>query len=219
MGSVIQTLHDQAAEDAAGLSDLLDNALFYATVLQQKPVTSWLRKERDGYGEDDVLPAYRQSEDAVLIAWQPGAGWIEAPVSDAQALGVTHIDIRTDIAGLLRERKETRKAGMRRMDIDEEQQKELRAKVSLDTRLALMVPASAYERVLDTVRLAIGIWAAHMLEAGIQGHGSAFTREEKDLARPISDELDSIIEEARARQAELPEPERPGLLGRLLGRS
>lgn len=219
MESVIQTLRELASAEDTRLGDLIDKALFHATVLQQKPITHWLHLERDGYPQDADVPAYRLAESTTLIAWRPGVGWVEAPVTEDQTSGLTGVELRTDIPALLRKRAETRKAGMHRVDLDESHEQQLRNSTQLDTRLALVVPASAYERILDTVHIAIRIWCERLLEAGIQGHGSAFSREEKELARPVADELESILAEAGAEQAQLPPPKAPGLMARLFGRT
>ncbi len=219
MSSTMHTIREMAADSATPLSDVLEKALFQATVLRHKPIQTWLRQERDGYATDEPVPEYRRADDATLLAWRPGAGWIQAPVDSNQTASLAPPELRIDVLELVRNRSRINKDGGMQQEPEEAVQAELRASTRLDTRLAFAIPAHCYERVLDTVRLGIKVWSDRLLEAGIEGHGSAFTREEKELARPIGDQLDEILAEATAQQAALPSPAQPGFMARILGRA
>ena len=219
MGSTMHTLREIAEDPQASPADILEKALFQATVLRQKPIQQWLRRERDGYAADEPVPDYRRAEESTLLAWRPGAGWIQAPVDEIKIAGLTAAELRTDVLDLVRKRERIISDGGVRQELEGALHERLQAETNLDTRLALAVPARSYVRILDTLRLAVRVWSDRLIEAGIEGHGSAFTSEEKKLAQPIGDQLEEILAEATALQAELPPPTAPGFMARLFGRA
>lgn len=219
MGSTMHTLREMAEDPQASLSDILEKAQLQATVLRQKPIQQWLRRERDGYAAEEPVPDYRRAEGTTLLAWRPGAGWIQAPVDETRIAGLTTAELRMDVPDLLRKRDRIIKEGGMREELDGTLQQQLQAATHLDTRLALVIPARCYVRILDTLRLAVKVWSDRLIDAGIEGHGSAFTSEEKQLAQPIADQLEEILAEAAALQAELPPPTAPGFMARLFRRA
>jgi hypothetical protein len=80
MTTVIESIHAQSHESEAAVSDILSRALLVSSVLGQKNVSAWLKRERDGYSPDEPVPEYRRLRKATLVAKRPGVGWVEAPV-------------------------------------------------------------------------------------------------------------------------------------------
>jgi len=225
VSSVIETLIEETRDSSTYVGDLATRARFLASTLRQKPVSEWLRQELDGYPEDAPVPVpYRQTSGGVLVAWRPGMGWVEAPITDAVNERLSRFEIRDGIRDL--ESNAMHQAGKRQMDIPvelpEERQLELRVETRLDTRLALVVPARNLQVLLATLRLGIRRWAEGLAAAGLQGSGTSFSKEDRSVAAAITDELDSLIEaahaEARQQQAKSESAGQAGsFFSRLLG--
>ncbi|SEP09102.1 hypothetical protein [Aquisalimonas asiatica] len=216
MASVLETLRDRAVDNAANPGDVLADALFYATVLRQKPVCNWLKRERDGYPDTETVPDYRKGNDATLVAWRPGVGWIEAPITDGQRQASAIFTLREELPTIVRQEAQIRKAGGKRLDMPPHEEYRLQSQTSLSTRLSLVVPASAYVRVLTAVRGAIALWAEALLEAGVRGHGSSFSREDRAASEAVTAELEALLTRADNQAGHLLEQAQPrSLLSRL----
>lgn len=221
MGSLIESLHAQAEEPLADMADLVAKGLFAAKVLREGAASAWLKCERDGYDEADTLPAYRRGTAAKLLAWRPGVGWVEAPISDSMARAVADFALTESMADLAADQAQVRKAGGRRVTLDDQRQREIRALTNLDTDLCMVIPSGLAERVLSTVRIGIRLWAQALLEAGVRGQGSSFSAAEREAAAEVATRLETLLAQAESLEAEqrarAPE-QRRGLLSRLLHR-
>jgi hypothetical protein len=221
MGSIIESLHEQSEEPQADMADLVARGLFAAKVLREGAVSAWLKCERDGYQSLDSVPAYRRGSNAKLLAWRPGVGWVEAPITDAMAQAVADFSLTESIADLAADQAQVRKAGGRRVTLADDRQREIRALTSLDTDLCMVIPSDQAERVLSTVRIGIRLWSQALLDAGVSGQGSSFTAEERKAASEVAGTLDALLEEAAKLEASLSasvSERRGGLLSRLLQR-
>jgi hypothetical protein len=221
MTTVIESIHAQSHESEAAVSDILSRALLVSSVLGQKNVSAWLKRERDGYSPDEPVPEYRRLRKATLVAKRPGVGWVEAPVTDEVNDALTGFELRQSIAQLEADYAQSQKTGGRRLDLPEERQREIRAQIKLDAQLGLAVPLQAYARALEGVRAAIDLWTAELMQAGIAGQGTSFRREEREAARGVGERLDELLAAAAAeaeKRSVLVTTTGAGLLARLLGR-
>lgn len=221
MTSMIASIHEQCGDPDHKLSDLVQRSIFVATVLRDTQVSQWLRQELDGYTDDSDLPLHRQGNTAALLAWRPGLGWVEAPISDAQRRTVSGFSLPTGINELEENYADILRNGGCRCPLNDERQAEIRALVRLDTDLCLVVPTMAVNLLMQTVRHGIRDWSGALLEAGVHGQGSSFSAEEKSAAEQIALTLDTLLETAResgaAAAAEMSK-RKSGLLSRLMDR-
>lgn len=221
MASVVESIHTQTQETESSVHDIVTRTLFLASVLGQKNVANWLKHERDGYSADEPVPPYRRLKKAVLVANQPGIGWVEAPITDQVNEAVSNFEFRISIQELESGLAASQKTGGRRLELPEDRQKELRKLVNLDAQLGLAVPSQTFAQVLDAVRIAIGLLTQELITAGVAGQGSSFRSEEREAARQASERLEDLLAiaavEAEKRAAEAA-PAKNGLLARLLGK-
>lgn len=220
MTSVIESIHQQMQDRDADLPHVVPRAVFLSSVLRQKPVTAWLKRELDGYSADDPVPPYRHAVGATLAAWMPGQGWIEAPVSDSARQNLSHFDLREGLPDLHQAYRKSLKPGGQRLDIEGDRLKELQTLTNLDTRLSLAVPTAAFARVVHTVRIAVLLWTEQLMKAQIVGQGMVFSDEERAAAAPVTEQLDELLEHAVAgahEHVETAKASRGGFLSRLIG--
>lgn len=221
MASVVESIHMQTQEPESSVHDIVTRTLFLASVLGQKNVANWLKHERDGYAPDEPVPPYRRLKKAVLVANQPGIGWVEAPITDQVNEAVSNFEFRISIKELEAGLAASHKTGGRRIDLPEERQKELRKLVNLDAQLGLAVPSQTFAQVLGAVRIAIGLLTQELIAAGVAGQGSSFRSEEREAARHAGERLDELLAAAAAeaeKHAAAAVPAKGGLLSRLLGK-
>lgn len=221
MASVIQSIHEQMQSKDANLALLVPRTVILASLLRQKNVATWLKRELEGYADGDVLPEYRRAENATLVAWMPGQGWIKAPVADQVSKKTSRFDLYDGIQQFEKNYAKIRKAGGQRIDPGEKQLKELQQLTNLDVQLCLAVPADAYARVLLAVRIAIGIWTKTLMHRGIEGKGMVFSNREREAAGSITERLDELLAEAgkeATRAAEAARASHGSILSRLLGK-
>ncbi|MCC5859102.1 MAG: hypothetical protein JJT90_13155 [Ectothiorhodospiraceae bacterium] len=222
MASMIESIHGQVVEPDQELSALLNRSLLAATVLRESSVCAWIRAERDGYGEGAEIPAYRRGDDAALLAWRPGLGWVEAPITDAQRKAVSDYSLPTGITELEADYEAILRKGGCPSPLDPARANQIRRLTSLDTDLCQMVPMSGVDRVLQTVRMGIRLWSGALLEAGVRGQGSSFSSGDRAAAAGVAERLEEILQQAgEAADAAVAEMRRRqgGLLSRLLGRA
>lgn len=217
MACVIAEIRDEA-QSGGRVAALMQRAILLATVLRTRHTLDWLKTELGGYAHDATLPGYRRGGGGVLIAWRPGDGWIQAPVSPAMASRLAQFQLRTGVEALETQIEEQGPRGAARMEFDGDELAALQKEARLDTRLSLALPQTAIPTVLETARQGLIAWADAMLEAGVEGEGSAFSREERALAEPIDQGFDGLlkiaVERGRA-QAAASSSRRRGFLSRL----
>lgn len=202
MGFLPETLRQQAEEETVDLNELIGRAALLASVLRQKAVRVWLKQELQGYEPDVQVPSYRTGTDGTLVAMRPGAGWIEAPVTDAVARAAGAYELREGVPEILRDYAKIQKTGGQQLQLSEARQRELKALARLDAEMSLAVPSSAYERVLETVRIGIGLWAAELSARGVVGEGAVFSITEREAAAPVAEQLPQLIAQAAEQAAQ-----------------
>lgn len=195
MACVIAEIRDEG-QSGGRVAPLVQRAVLLATVLRTRHTLDWLKTELGGYAHDATLPNYRRGDGGVLIAWRPGDGWIQAPIAPALASRLSHFELRTGVEDLETQIEEQGPRGAARMEFDGDELAALQQEARLDTRLSLALPQTAIPTVLETVRQGVIAWANAMLEAGVEGEGSAFTREERARAEPVDADFHSLVEAA-----------------------
>lgn len=222
MSSAAETLCEHARDDQEKISDLLSRAINLSAILRQKSVTSWLKQELGGFDPSTELPVYRQNLHGTLVAWMPGQGWIEAPVSNEMRQEVSEFELRDGIRELERAYARNRRAGGQRLDLSEERVAELQARTQLDTRLNMAVPNEAIGQVLESVRLVVGMWAQSLVDAGLAKESNQLTAEDRQTADELSAKLpeymDQASEQALERMAAM-KTKQGGFLSRMFGRA
>lgn len=217
-----QALYELAQDDDEKVSEVLTRALSLSSILRQKPVTTWLKYELGGFDADAPLPEYRQKLTGTLVAWMPGQGWIEAPVSNEIRAEVSSFELRTGVRELERSYARNKRTGGQRLDLPDERLAELRERTHLDTRLNMAVPNEAVGQVVEAARVVVRLWAQALLEAGVPGDSKTFDAEHRQLAGTVSERLDEFIamaaEEAPQRVA-ASRVQQGGFLSRLFGRA
>ncbi|MBA1149072.1 hypothetical protein H0Z60_18640 [Ectothiorhodospiraceae bacterium WFHF3C12] len=222
MSSAAETLCEHARDEQERVSDLLSRAINFAAILRQKPVTNWLKQELGGFAPEADLPCYRQHLHGTLVAWMPGQGWIEAPVSNEMRAEVSEFELREGIRELERAYERNRRSGGQRLDLPEARVQELRAKTQLDTRLNMAVPNDAIGQILESVRLVVGMWAQSLVDAGLTKEPSQFTAEDRQSAEALSAKLTEYMEQASEQAVErmaAMKTKQGGFFSRMFGRA
>lgn len=221
MASMIESIREQAQDPDQELSALLGRSVFAATVLRETSVIAWMKAERDGFQNAEYVPDYRVGNDAGLLAWRPGLGWVEAPITDTQRQAISDFVLTTSLTELEAEYEEIVRNGGSRCPLDDQRKAEIRSLTNLDTDLCQVVPLMAVNRVMQTVRFAILYWSEALLEAGVQGQGSSFSAEERAAAAGVAERLEELLDRAQeagtAAAAEM-STRKGSLLSRLLSR-
>jgi len=222
MASIIESIHQHAQDPQHDLVDLLTRGIFAATALRESRFRAWLTCERDGYQPDQAIPLYRKGSDAVLLAWRPGLGWIEAPISEGQRKQVSTYALSAGIPALLEDYAEMLKKGGRRRTLSPEEQAAMAKLTNLDTELCQVIPAAVVTHAVLTARFGILKWSEALLEAGVRGQGSSFTAEERATATAVGGRFDELLaqaEEMASASVVRQGSKQPGFLSRLLGRA
>lgn len=219
MTSTVESIHEQALDSGSDLADVLSRAIYLASGLRQKPVTNWLKNELDGYTDPATLPAFRRDIPATIVAWFPGQGWAEIPLSESVKAKEGRTNIAAPVREIVRIHRDSRKTGGHRVDLDQEELAEMKRRLNYDTRLTLAVTHEQYARILETVRLVIAYWTADLMELGLTGDAVVFRDDARKQVAPVVERLDDYVsracEEAPERVAAAKSRSR-GLLGRLL---
>ncbi|WP_440997053.1 AbiTii domain-containing protein [Arhodomonas sp. SL1] len=219
MTCVVEAVRDQT-RTADPVAPAVQRAILLARVLKADPVVQWLKSELNGYAPDAEPPVYRTGDGAVLIAWRPGDGWIQAPIGPNLEKAYAHFEIRTGVEALERKIREEGPRGAARVEFSEQELEEAKKAVQLDTKLCLALPQNAIPTALETVRQALLDWSSELLEQGIQGEGTSFTADERERAAAITEDFESIVANAheRARESVAASRQRRGLFARLFSR-
>lgn len=222
MASAIESVQAQARDRAQPLEDVLQRAVFLASVLRLKQIGAWLRQELEGFADDATLPDYRREVDGTLLAWMPANGWVQAPISEAMAVAAHSLDLRDPAPSLEQQLQRHRRAGGLRFTPDPARELSLRKRTQLDTRLAFAVATHDLATVPETAREMILLWTTDLLDLGLVGENMVFNRTERDavvhLDGALADYAARADEPARERAAAL-RAQKGGLLGRLFGRA
>jgi len=217
-----QALFELAQDEDEKVSDVLTRALSLSSILRQKPVTAWLKSELGGFDAEAPLPDYRCKLSGTLVAWMPGQGWIEAPISNEVRAEVSEFELRDGIRELERSHIRNKRTGGQRLDLPENRLAELRQRTNLDTRLNMAVPNEAVGQVIEAARVVVRLWAEALVEAGLYKENNAFEAEDRQLALTVSERLSEFIsmaaEEAPQRVAAA-RVQQGGFLSRLFGRA
>lgn len=222
MSSAAETLSELARDEQERVSDLLSRAINLSTILRQKPMTQWLKQELGGFPEEVDLPCYRRDLHGTLVAWMPGQGWIEAPISNEIRDEVSAFELRAGIRELERAYERNRRSGGQRLDLPEQRVAELQAKTRLDTRLNMAVPNEAIGHVLESVRLVVAQWADALAEAGLAKEAAQFTDDDRKAAVAITERLPEFMAQASAQAVErmaAMKSRQGGFLSRMFGRA
>lgn len=219
MSTGVEIIEQQSNDPHFSVAELLSRALFTAKTLQQTPFVEWMKRENDGYTKDTPLPEYRTGLTGTLVAWMPGHGWIQAPVDNATDADLSHTDFFAGIGDLEKEFVENRRSGGLRVDFTAERLAEVQKITSLQTRMALAIPASAHARTLETVRGVIRLWSADLLELGVTGMPTSDREKEREAAEPVKQRLKDYLSRANDEAGEWAEKasQKPGLFKRMLG--
>lgn len=222
MASAIESVQVQARDRDQALEDVLQRAIFLASVLRLKEFGGRLRQELEGFAADAELPGYREALPGTLIAWMPVNGWVQAPISEEMEAGAHSIDVRDPAPALEEQTRRNRRAGGVNIEPDAERQQALRRLTQLDMRLAFAVTTRDLVTVPECVREIIVLWTTDLLDLGLEGENMVFSRSEREsvahLDAAFADYAERAQEPARERAAAL-QAQRGGLLGRLFGRA
>ncbi|PWG65466.1 AbiTii domain-containing protein [Spiribacter halobius] len=222
MASAVESVQAQARDQEQPLEDVLQRAIFLASVLRLKQMGAWLRQELEGFADGAEVPAYRRNIEGTLLAWMPANGWVQAPISEQMAADAHSLDLRDPSPSLEQQVRRNRRAGGLRLDPDPEREKALRARTQLDTRLTFAVTTTELAAVPESVREIIVLWTTDLLDLGLVGENMVFSRNERDSVAHLDESLADYAERAqgpaRERAAAL-RAQKGGLLGRLFGRA
>lgn len=218
MASGVQIISVQSQDIRQPVAELLSRALFTAKTLRQTSMVEWMKRESQGYGADDALPAYRCGVSGELVAWMPGHGWIEAPVDGERDETLGRTCFFASINELEKEFLKNRSSGGLRVDFSEQRLREVQQQTNLKTRLALAAPAIAYAKTLETVRGVIRLWSADLLELGVTGMPTSDRETERQAAASVCNFLDDYIARSREEAVEWAEQaaKKPGFFKRML---
>lgn len=221
MSSSIAEIRELVDDPDSDLASLLSRAALLASQLNQKAVTTWMRRELRGYREQDVLPDYRLGACGTLVAWFPGQGWVEAPIERAQTdEGLLCYSLYQSLPEVETAFNENSKSGGQRVDFTPERLAELQQQTRLSTRLALAVSSRSFALAVLAGRETVRLWLHHLAELGLPVDAHRFPPDLVAQAAAVDDRLPELILRATATARDAAaalKPKRRGFLSRLIG--
>ncbi|WP_313146490.1 hypothetical protein [Stenotrophomonas sp.] len=186
MGSLVREMQQDALNSAVSVSDLLRKALVVSTKLQVDSEREWIRWELFGYPADDnslQVESYRVLHGKPEV-FNPFRGYMPLHMSAElqEAACTIHLGFSVaEIEALLEKH-----GSMIRMGFNPKAANALMRAMQYPLEPSMVLSATLFSRILDTVRNRVLQWALGLEEAGILGDGLSFTSIEVQAAKQVT---------------------------------
>ena len=195
MASLVEDLQKDALNHDVRVTELLQKSLVVATKLKLDEFASWVRRELDGYGKEEV-PEYRVLHGSPQV-FNPYRGYQPLHFGDVeQAKRFSRMHFNTPIGELEHDLLGARKSGSSAFQVSYSPGVEKMLMDAIDFRLqpSLHINASQFQRVLDAVRKIILEWSLKLEADGITGEGMSFSPKEKERAQAVTYNIKNYIQ-------------------------
>lgn len=155
----------------------------------------WVRKELDGYGEEEV-PEYRVLHGTPQV-FNPYRGYQPLHFGDIEhAKRFSKMHFNTPIGELEHDLLGARKSGSSAFQVGYSPsiEKMLMNAIEFSLQPSLHINASQFQRVLDAVRKIILEWSLKLEADGITGEGMSFSSQEKERAQDVTYNIKNYIQ-------------------------
>lgn len=195
MASLVEDLQKDALNHDVSVTELLQKSLVVAIKLKLEEFASWVRRELDGYGKEEV-PEYRVLHGSPQV-FNPYRGYQPLHFGDVEyAKCFSKMYFDTPIGELEHELIAARKSGSSAFQVSYPPSVEKKLMDAIEFRLqpSLHINASQFQRVLDAVRKIILEWSLKLEADGITGEGMSFTTKEKERAQAVTYNIKNYIQ-------------------------
>lgn len=190
MSSLVQEIQRDATDPDVGVSLLLRKALIVATKLKVTDETHWIRSELSGYDRElDEIPGYRELRGLPQVH-NPYHGFIPFQMPAAVQDIICKVPCgysAAEIESLLQN-----SDGMIRLGFSTKATEFLLKSMEVQMQPSMILSASSFVRILDTVRNRVLQWALDLEEAGILGDGMSFSTTEVQAAQQVTNIVNNI---------------------------
>ncbi|MCK1497993.1 hypothetical protein [Bradyrhizobium sp. 188] len=186
MPGLIEEIQREAMDPAVAVSTLLRKVKVAASKLNLSPTETWVEHELNGYPAGVEIPEYRELHGKPM-ALNPYRGWIPIILgNDDLDRMLSTCPVSQSIASMeaiLRENK----TSFVQFPLSPGMITHLNelTEVRFGT-MAVHIPTGSAHGLLDAVRNAVLEWALRLEQAGVNGEGLSFSREEKQAAKEVS---------------------------------
>jgi len=194
MASLVEDLQKDALNHDVSVTELLQKSLVVAIKLKLDEFASWVRRELDGYGEEEV-PEYRVLHGSPQV-FNPYRGYQPLHFGDVEHVKrFSKMHFNTPIGELEHDLIGARKSGSSAFQVSYSPSVEKMLMDAIEFRLqpSLHINASQFQRVFDAVRKIILEWSLKLEEDGITGEGMSFTIKEKERAQAVTYNIKNYI--------------------------
>lgn len=195
MASLVEDLQQDALNHDVRVTELLQKSLVVATKLKLDELASWVRRELDGYGKEEV-PEYRVLHGSPQI-FNPYRGYQPLHFGDVKEVKqFSKMHFNTPIGELEHDLVGARKSGSSAFQVSYSLGVEKMLMDAIEYRLqpSLHINASQFQRVLDAVRKIILEWSLKLEADGITGEGMSFSPKEKERAQAVTYNIKNYIQ-------------------------
>ena len=195
MASLVEDLQKDALNHDVSVTELLQKSLLVATKLKLDEFASWVRRELDGYGEEEV-PEYRVLHGSPQV-FNPYRGYQPLHYCEVDhAKRFSKMRFNNPVGELEHDLIGAHRSGSSAFQVSYSPGVEKMLMDAIQFRLqpSLHINSSQFQRVLDAVRKIILEWSLKLEEDGITGEGMSFTTKEKERAQAVTYNIKNYIQ-------------------------
>ena len=183
MSSLVREIQMDALRPTVAVSDLLRKALVVSTKLNVRSNVEWINSELHGYDAELEVPVYRVLE-GIPQVFNPMRGYqaLQMPADMQEIVCKVHLGWSVaEIEAII-----ARNESMVRMGFNAKMTEALTKMISYNLRPSMVMSASMFVRILDSVRSRVLQWALDLEAAGIVGDGLSFSPGEVKAAQQVT---------------------------------
>jgi len=189
VASLIEELQRDALNSSVQVTGLLQKCLVVGSKLKIPELTTWARKELDGYPQEPV-PKYREVYGFPQVL-NPLRGYQPLQCQRAEHLRLfSSVPFNQPIGELEHSLKRAEASGSDGFHVSYSAEMEIALRKAIRPSLgltpSLLVNASQFQKILDAVRKSVLEWALELEAAGVKGDGMSFSAEEKKRAHSVT---------------------------------
>ena len=186
MTGLISEIIEHASDSNFEVSALLRKAIVASSRLQILEMRDWMKRELDGYSENDEIPSYRELTGQPFY-FNPYNGWqpiIFESTREAEIFSKRKIKQSvSELDALVKGHRHDNSLGS---PFSGEALNRICKGIGFSTNARLNISVTEIIRVLTTVRNEVLNWALNLEENGVLGEGMQFSDKEKDIAKDSS---------------------------------
>lgn len=193
MVSLVREMQQDALDSRVSVSDLLRKALVVSTKLKVTSESEWIRSELFGYSTEDDSPGvdpYRVLHGTPQV-FNPFRGYQPLHMSAKLQEAACTIYLSYSVAEI--EALLEKHGSMIRMGFNPTASQALMKAMEYPLQPSMILSATVFTRILDTVRNRVLQWALELEEAGILGDGLSFTTTEVQAAQHVTNNITNNI--------------------------